>query len=375
MRIAVNAQFLIDGKLEGLGWFTYEVLSRIVKQHPEHTFILIFNRPYPPHFVFAPNVEPVVVGSKYGHPLTWLLKFGVVLPRVLKRLEAELYLSPDGWCPSTKKIKQVAVIHDLNFIHHPAWLPFSFRTYYRVFFKQWARNAARLATVSEYSRQDIARNYGINPNNIDVVYNGANNSFSAIPEDEKCKVREKYTSNKSYFIFVGATPPRKNIINLFRAFDIFKRNNKGNHQLVLAGAKKWWADSIRETYENMEFRSDVVFTDRVSSDELNKLICASEALAYVSLFEGFGIPLVEAMYCETAIITSNCTSMPEVAGDAALLVDPHSPGDIAAAMQRILDEPLLRQTLIDNGKIRRTFFSWDKSASLLWSCVERAITN
>lgn len=373
MRIAVNTQALVENGLEGLGWFTFEVLKRIVVAHPEHQFIFIFSRPCTDTFLFAPNVEPVVLGPKYGHPLVWLGRYDIFMPIVLKKVKADMYFSPDGWCPMLTGIKKVAVIHDLNFVHHPRWLPFAYRVYYNIFFKLWARSAARLATVSEYSKQDIVDKYGILPDKIDVVYNGVNTTYRSVPADAQSHVRERFTGGAPYFIFVGATPPRKNIVNLFRAFDRFKQQHPGNHKLVLAGAKKWWAGYIRTEYENMAFREDVVFTGRVSPEDLNLLISSSEALVYVSLFEGFGIPIVEAMHCETAIITSNCTSMPEVAGDAALLVDPYSPQEIADAMERITTEKALRGELIARGRLRRDIFTWDKTAQLMWQCIEKVM--
>jgi glycosyltransferase involved in cell wall biosynthesis len=373
MRIAVNAQVLFESKLEGLGWFTYEVLSRIVRNHPEHTFIFIFSRPYPDKFIFGPNVEPIVLSPKYGHPLVWLYKFLFAMPRLLNKTKADIYLSPDGWCPRPCNIKQVAVIHDLNFMHHPEWLSFSYRHYYRYFFRRWAHSASQLATVSEFSKNDICQRFGIAANNIDVVYNGIGSFFSPSGDDKKTETRLKWTETKPYFVFVGASPPRKNLVNLFRAFDIFKQDAKTEHKLVIAGAKHWWAEYIRNAYESMEYRADVIFTDRLNPEDLNSILGAAEALVYPSLFEGFGIPIIEAMRCHTPVITSSCTSMPEIAADAALLIDPYKPHEIAAAMHRIASEPELRNKLISKGSKRAEFFSWDKSAELLWRCIEKAI--
>ena len=122
----------------------------------------------------------------------------------------------------------------------------------------------------------------------------------------------------------------------------------------------------------MKHKEEVIFTDRVSTEELNKLISAAHAMTYVSLFEGFGIPLLEAMHCETAIITSNITSMPEIAQDAALFVDPYSVESITNAMLKISKDENLRQQLIEKGKIRRNDFSWQKTSELLWNCIEKA---
>lgn len=372
MRIAVNTQLLIENKLEGLGWFTFEVLKRMVLAHPEHEFIFIFNRLYSDTFIFAPNVKAVILGPKQMHPFAWIPKFTLFLPLALRRINADLYFSPDGWSPLFCSLKKVAVIHDLNFVHHPEWLSLPYQLFYRIFFKIWAKQAIRLATVSEYSRQDISQSFKIPLDKIDVVHNGVNTAFIPMSAAVQDSARERFTGGAPYFIFVGATPPRKNIINLFRAFDLYKQQHPGNHKLVLAGAKKWWASNIRHEYETMQYREDVIFTGRVSSEDLNILISASQALVYVSFFEGFGIPILEAMYCETAVITSNCTSMPEVAGDAALLVNPHSPQEIASAMIRLTDDESLRNDLIERGRVRRSYYSWDKTATLLWNCIEKA---
>lgn len=372
MHFAVNTQVLVSNRLEGLGWFTYESLKRMVINHPEHQFTFIFSQPYSADFLFADNVKAVVINTKYNHPATWFVRFELALPWVLRRLKPDVYFSPDGWCSLLTGVKTVAVIHDLNFEHSPKSLPWTYRTYFRWFFPRWAKKAKRLATVSEFSKQDIVSTYGIDPSKIDVVYNGANESLHAISDDQKTETRRKYTNGSKYFVFVGATPLRKNLINLFKAFDLFKQTDENSYKLVLVGAKKWWAESIKEAYESMQFKNDVIFTGRVSTDDLNDLLAASEAMTYVSLFEGFGIPLLEAMWCETAIITSNCTSMPEIAADAALFVDPYSPQTISDAMHTIVKNPQLRMNLIENGKKRRVDFSWEITAQRMWNCLEKA---
>ncbi len=372
MNITVNTQLLIKDKLEGLGWFTYETLKRITTQHPEHQFLFIFGKSFHDDFIFSSNVKPIIVGPKYYHPLTWYLKFNYILPFVLRKHPTDLFFSPDGWTPIHTNLKIANVIHDLNFLHHPLWLPFANRFYYNRYFPIWANKANRIATVSEYTKKDLIDSYKIAAEKIDVVYNGANETLKPISEKEKEETRIKYTNGNPYFIFVGASPPRKNLINLFKAFDQFKEKESSPYKLLIAGAKKWWAEDIKQTYLQMKFIDDVIFTDRVSTEDLNKLICAAHAMTYISLFEGFGIPLLEAMHCETAIITSNVTSMPEIAKDAALLVDPYSVESIKDAMHTITKDENLRQQLIEKGKVRRNDFSWQKTADLLWNCIEKA---
>jgi len=373
MNIVVNAQFLQENNLEGLGWFSFETLKRMTKNHPEHRFYFIFSSKNYQQFLFAENIIPCIVGPKFNHPLIWLYKFEFVIPRLLKKYKADLFLSPTGISSLRTFVPTLTVIHDLNFEHYPQNLSFSYRLYYKYFFPRWAKKAVRLATVSEFSKQDISKRYDIDSDKIDVVYNGANDSLHPISELEKTSVKIQYTNDSPYFVFVGATPPRKNISNLFRAFDLYKSTTKNPHKLVLVGAKKWWSRAIKQSYDAMEFKDDVVFTGRVNTEMLNKFISSSEALTYVSLFEGFGIPLIEAMHCETAIITSNCTSMPEIAGDAAFFVDPLSPQSICEAMIAITNDNSLRQSIIEKGNLRKKAFSWDSTASKMWNCIEKVI--
>jgi glycosyltransferase involved in cell wall biosynthesis len=206
-----------------------------------------------------------------------------------------------------------------------------------------------------------------------VVYNGANDCYSPIPESEKFLVRAKYTEGLPYFVFVGALHPRKNLSNLFRGFDLFREETGIKMKLLIIGQKKWWTSSIKEAYDKMKFNVDVEFCGRLQPVELNRVISSAAALTYVSYFEGFGIPILEAFYCETPVITSNVTSMPEVAGNAAILVDPFSVRSISEGMTAIASDPYLAASLNERARERRLAFSWQKTADLLWDSIEKAL--
>lgn len=372
MKIAVNTRLLLKNKLEGIGWFTFETLSRIVRQHPEHTFYFIFDRKYDDSFVFAPNVKAIVAPPQARHPLLYFLWFEFVIPRILKKIGADLFLSPDGYLSLRSRTKQVAVFHDLNFEHYPKDLPLIERWYYRTFFLKYARKATRLATVSEFSKSDIIECYHIDSEKIDVVYNGANILYHPISDLEKKQTRAKFAKGCEYFICVGSVHPRKNIVNLFKAFELFKNANVSQIKLLVVGLRKWWTKEMQLSLNKMKHKTDVVFTGRVGNDDLFQLMGSALALTYVSYHEGFGIPILEAFCCDTPVITSAITSMPEVAGDAALLIDPFSPLSIAAAMKEINEDGDLREKLIALGRLRRELFSWQKTADNLWECIEMA---
>lgn len=373
MNIVVNTRLLLHGRLEGIGWFTFENLKRIVIAHPEHNFFFLFDRPYHQEFIFSNNVTPIVIGPPARHPVLYLIWFEFSVRRMLRKLNADLFLSPDGYLSLGSKVPSVTVFHDLNFEHYPADLPFAERWYYRTFFRKYATRANRIATVSEFSKRDIQKQYGTDPSKIDVVYNGAGEFFSTIDDEIKLATREKYTNGNPYFFFVGSLHPRKNLVNLFRAFDLFKQENPGEHKLLIAGAKKWWTGEIASVYEAMKNKESVIFAGRLSAGEMNNVMGSAVALTYVSYFEGFGIPIVEAFRCGTPVITSNCTSMPEVGGNAVLLTNPFDPKDIASAMKKVVNDESIRNRLIQEGFERSGLFTWNKSAERLWLCIEKVL--
>ena len=373
MKIAVNTRLLLKDRLEGIGIFSRETLSRITKAHPEHQFYFLFDRDYDESFVFSDNVTPLVAHPQARHPYLWYLFFEYGIPLKLRQIKPDIFVSTDGWIPTRLKIPTVNVIHDLNFKHHPEFVPPVVRRYYDRFFPKFARNATRLATVSQFSCDDIHQCYQVPTDRIDVVYNGANSAYKPYTEEQQKLIKQQYTDGCDYFLFVGLIHKRKNLDNIFKAFDMFKERTHSPMKLAVVGDKKWWAGEIEDTYLAMRHRGDVVMLGRQQIDVLSALTAAATALVYASLFEGFGQPIVDAFNAHTPVITSDISSMPEIAGDAALLVNPYHAEEIAEAMFQLYDSPELRKQLIEKGIAREDLFTWERSAELLWQTIERVL--
>ena len=371
MRIAVNTRLLLKDKLEGIGWFSFETLSRITKAQPEHEFFFLFDRSFSSDFIFENNVNAIVVSPPTRHPLLWYIWFELRIPKILKKINADIFISPDGFLSINTPIPSLAVIHDLNFEHYPKDLKFSHRLFYRFFFKKYARRANQIATVSEYSKKDICSKYKIDPSKIDVCLNGVSSKFHPIGLREQIEVKKIYSQGVDYFLFVGAIHPRKNIARLMRAFDAFKQKSKSSNKLLLVGSKMWWNKTLQKSLENIFHKEDIIFLGRKNQLELNNLYASALALCFVPYFEGFGIPILEAMKCACPVITSNCSSMPEVSGDAALLVDPLKIEEISQAMYRVDQDNNLRTQLSTRGQIRAEKFSWNSTANALWKSIEK----
>ena len=373
MNIGVNTRLLLAGKMDGIGWFADETLRRIVAAHPEHEFFFFFDRKPDPRFLYAANVHPVTLAPQARHPVLWYLFFQQSMRLALKRYKIDLFLSPEVYMPLGVKVPTLIVIHDLNYEHSKDNLKPSHQRYMTYFSPQFARYSTRIATVSQYSKQDIMATYHIADEKIDVVYDGAHEGYQPLTEEQKISVRQQYSQGCRYFIFISTILKRKNLATLLRAFDQFKATDQENTKLLVVGHKVWWQDELKEAYDAMRHKDDTLFLGRVEPEVLTQLLASAMALAYPSLFEGFGIPILEAFEAETAVVTSNCTSMPEVAGDAALLVEPTDTEALAAALTRLATDDELRASLIAKGREQRRRFSWDITAEKLWESLMRTV--
>lgn len=359
--------------MDGIGWFTYEVFTRLVKKYPQHEFHFIFDRAWSKQFVFGNNVVPHKIGPQARHPILFYWWFEHSLPKLVDKIQPDLFVSPDGFIPLSLKCKVLNVLHDINFHHNPKDFGWMVRNYYNRFVPRFAKAADRLATVSHFCKNDIAQAYDIDLDKIDVVYNGVNETYQPISEVEKKATRLKYTNARPYILFLGTIVPRKNLKNLMLGFDAFKETDQGNFQLLVVGSKKYWTPELEKTYNQMKFKDDVVFLGYKMPDELVKITGSASMLAFVSYFEGFGIPILEAMKCGVPVLTSNRTATKEIAGDAADLINPFDPESIANGIKRLVVNSERSESYVELGFKRAAQFSWDKTADELWNSMMKTL--
>ncbi|HEU0112347.1 MAG TPA: glycosyltransferase family 1 protein, partial [Flavisolibacter sp.] len=238
---------------------------------------------------------------------------------------------------------------------------------------KFIKKAQTITTVSEFSKKDIIHNYNTDADKIQVVYSGVKDIFHPLTNNEQDAIKKKYTEGKEYFIYTGAIQPRKNLINLLKAFSIFKKRQKSEMKLVLAGRLAWKNDAFLDLLKTYKYKADVVLTNYVEEKELAKLTASAYALVYPSLFEGFGVPVLEAMQCNVAVLTSVNSSMQEIAEDAALYFDATNHTDMAEKLMLIYKDESLRSRLIEKGKQVVVNYNWERTANLLWQSVLKAV--
>ncbi|MCU0377241.1 MAG: glycosyltransferase family 4 protein [Bacteroidales bacterium] len=373
MVIAVNARTLKRSPGDGIGWFTHEVIRRIIADHPEHRFVLISDRRYDTLPLAGDNIEYLIIPLRNVHPAIWYLWHELLLPGVLKKVKADLYIAPDGLMPLRTSVPCIPVIHDLNHEHRPKDIPWSERMYYRHYFPLFAAKAVRVATVSDFSAGDISRIYGIDRKKIDVVPNGVADIFSPPLPGEAEETRKEYCGGRPYFLFVSNFSPRKNVETVIKAYDIFRRESRNEHRLLLAGRRLYLTGAIDRAIEDSPYSQDIIFTGSVGRDVLRRLYGAAEALVFVPWLEGFGIPVVEAQRCGTPCILSDTSSLPEVSGGAALCAGPAGAEAIAGAMARLATDEALRRHLSEQGILNSQRYSWDNAAKKMWDCITSAL--
>jgi len=371
MKIAVNCWVLRNKKIDGIGNFTIETLKVLIAKHPEIEFQILCDKNFTENYFDFPNAKKYHIFPPYRHPLLYLFYMEIIVGIFLKKHKPSIFLSMEGFLCLSSKCKQLPIIYDLNFEHQPKDLPFRNRIYFRTFYPKFARKATRIATISDYSKNDIVNTYGIDKNRIDNVSCGVKQNFFPIQDVVKNEIKIKYSAGNEYFFFIGSIHPRKNIVRLLQAFQLFKATSSSNFKLILAGNIFWGDENVQAVLSTMNNKDDVIFTGRVSDEELVKLLGSSFALTFVPTFEGFGLPIVEAFQSEVPVICSNTTSMPEVAGNAALLVNPFSVENIADQMKMLYNNKLLRKELVERGNIQKNLFTWDRTAMMLYESIQK----
>lgn len=366
MRVAVNAIFLQNNPLEGYGHYAYEVVKRWIANHPNDEFLLLTDRPSDPIFPNAPNVEQWVVSPAARHPLAFKYWYDIAAPMALRKWKPDVWFQPYGFCSLTTRIPQLLVVHDLAFLHHPQYISWHQRWYYRQFTPAFIRKAARVATVSAFSATDIASRYRIREEEIIVAPGAAREGFVPLDWEQKMAVKDGYADGREYFLFVGGIHPRKNLMNLLKGFSMFKKWQHSNMKLLVAGRLAWQYDDILEKLKTYKYRDDVVMLDYLTDQQLYKVMAGAYALVYPSWFEGFGLPIVEAMQSGVPVLASDTSSMPEVGGEAILTVPPGDPEAIGKHMLALYRNETLRDSLITKGFEQARNYDWDATAGKLW---------
>ena len=277
--------------------------------------------------------------------------------------DTDIFFAPDHHIPKLQHTPVIVTIMDAYPLIYPRLVSQKLRRFKNMAFKRASHWADRIITISQYSKRDISKYFDIEEEKISIVPLGVNRSFfHRIPEPDKESVRKKYDIPDNFFIFVGTIQPRKNLSSLIEAYLSLPPEIRQKHHLVIIGQYGWGEDTLVKKLENTDEKSTIRWLKNINDRELLSLLQSALAMVYPSLYEGFGLPVLEGFASEIPVITSPSTSIPEVAGDAALYADPLDTKSIATKMLEISQDPGLRNSMIKRGAERVKPYSWENSA-------------
>ncbi|NFI51518.1 glycosyltransferase family 4 protein [Clostridium botulinum] len=368
MKVSIELQPCLKNK-SGIGVYTYELTKRLQYFKDIEFEGNIFN------FFNRNDIEKDIEGLDIRKNICSLFPYGVyrrmwsyipIKYNFLFRRNADIYQFFNFVVPPNISGKVITTIHDLTYILYPNTMEIANRKRLEKDMKATVKNADYIITISESSKRDIIKYLNVDKNKIEVIYPGVDGIYKKLlNNDEITTVKKKYNIEGKYLLYLGTLEPRKNIETILRAYNLFKKSNKDNIKLVLAGKKGWLYDSIFNLVKEFGIEDKVIFTDYVDDKDKSALYQGAEMFLFPSLYEGFGIPVIEAMASRTPVITSNSSSLPEVAGEAAIITDPLDYIKISKSIELILNDNELREKMVNEGIKQANKFSWDLSAEKL----------
>lgn len=371
MRIGLDAH-AIGSRLGGNETYIAGLLDALGKTESPHEFVAYF----------ASEESAESWRGRYGNVTVRVLGSSSPLPRLLVELPMRAVvdrldlLHVQYVAPPVRSVPVVATIHDICYEFFPEFFSRSEVLQFRTAIRWTARHARRVITISENSKRDIVNTYGISPDGIDVSYLGVDLArFRPVPENTIESTLAGYGIRRPYTLAVGNLQPRKNLPRLIDAFvDLKRRRPSLPHGLVLVGKPAFRHSEVLGRVRQYGLEEQVIFTGYVPDEDLPVLYRGADVFAYPSLYEGFGLPVAEAMACGTPTLASDRSAMPEVVGDAAILVDPESTRSISDGLYRVLSDPRLAAKLSERGVCRTRNFTWDTTARVTLSAFEAAVT-
>lgn len=373
MKVAINARFILP-RLEGIGHYTHEIIKQLASNHPDDEFHVILDRKVYKAFMDLPNIVVHVLSPPARHPFLWYTWYEIRIPKLLREISADVFFSPDGYGSLSTTVPTILTIHDLAYRDFPEGSKWIHRKYLERFMPRYVRDAQTIIAVSEFTARRIAAFFPEVTNKVTTVPNGLTNGFQPVSPERQQAIREQVTGGRPFFLYLGAIHPRKNVARLIKAFSTYKTKTGDDVCLVLAGRFGWQTKSVEEQLKNGKHANDIIHITHFE-DQICDLVASATALCYLSLLEGFGLPVLEAMACGTPVITSRDSAMTEIGGDAVLYADPTDIRDIAAKMNLVRTNHVSVQEGCTKGLIRAQHYSWRSTAEKIYDLLQKNCIN
>ncbi len=356
MRIGIDAR-IVHYARGGIGNYVLHLLEALAALDADTDYHVLHSRKASDPPLLGAGFRPVACWTPSHHRLErWALGVEVA------RLRLDLLHSPDFIPPAFGYRRSVITVHDLNFLYYPQFLTAESHRYYNQQIEWAVRRAAHILADSHTTKSDLTLMLDVPPEKVTVVHLAADLSFRPLPGAEARRIAARHGLEPGYLLFVGTLEPRKNLPGLLQAYRLLLDGKVTAAPLVLVGGKGWLYDEIFERVDALRLTGRVRFLHDVPDDDLPGVYTVASVLTMPSFYEGFGLPALEAMACGTPVVVADRASLPEVVGEAGLLVNPDDPNDIAQALTRVLTDGPLRAQMRELGLAQAARFTWERTA-------------
>ncbi len=374
MKIAINLLFLRPGKVGGSEVFTRNLISNLIELDDKNDYLLLVPKNTKNTFSFkGKSVDYLELNIDNSGIVKRVLFEQLIIPSKIKREKIDLVINPGNTGILFSSCKQIIVIHDLIFFVYPEYFSFFKRNYLRFLVKLSARKADNIATISQNTKEDIVKFLGVDSDKISVIYGGVDfNLFSEVDKSEAQDVVFKEYGIDNYLYSPSSIYPHKNNEVLIKSFAKLKKEGKIDQKLVITGVdphnKK---GDLEVMISDLGMRDEISYLGRVPFKHIPLLYKGAKAVVYLSKYEGFGLPVIEAMSAGVPVLASNRSSLPEVVGEGGVLVDPDNIDEITDGLHRLLTEEGLKEKCIEKGVMQAKRFSWKKTAGRMIDIYNR----
>jgi glycosyltransferase involved in cell wall biosynthesis len=379
VRIGIDCTAAVHQRA-GIGRYTRGIISALAELGSDHSFVLLVAGSGGEASESGGGLADLVIRDNFEVrelPLRnkfWTVlwhRLGVPLSVDLLTGTVDVFHSPDYLLPPLRQGKKVVTVHDLSFLRYPEGAEPSLRAFLSASVPRSVRDADLVLGDSESTRQDVIELLGVSSDRVEVLYPGVGRAFNVIEDQHRlAAVRELYALHSPFILSVGTLEPRKNLVTLLDAYAALRRRGL-RHRLVVVGGPGWLYDGVFRRAEELSLTEDVVFLGYVPEEHLPVIYCLADLLVFPSLYEGFGLPPLEAMACGIPVITSDTSSLPEVVGDAGLMVPAQDSNALAEAIDMVLADPDLRENLVRKGLSRASEYTWRAAGEKLLAIYQR----
>ncbi|KAA3617965.1 MAG: glycosyltransferase family 1 protein [Calditrichaeota bacterium] len=353
MNIAIDARCL-EGNKTGVGRYLGNIIQNFPNSEKDTNLQLYCTVDF--SLTADVNLQKKIVK---GHPLLWK-QFLVPLHQLIDK--PDVFFVPSYSTPIFNPIPTVVTIHDLIFTKFPEWTDRKQRWRFKNIVTRSAKYASKIIAVSESTRKDIINLTDVKSEKVEVVYEGIDSKFEVLSKSRAIKLIKNLDIQSDFILYVGSMHPRRNLHRLLHAFKGILHKGMNNYKLMLCGLNLYTKSDVNNWIDELGLKDYVRILGYVTEEELLGLYNMATVFVYPSLYEGFGLPILESMACGTPVLTSNVSAIPEVAADAALLVDPYSIDELSSGLQSLLKSEKLRKEFIERGHARKQLFSWENTA-------------